>query len=117
MIEFNDDLIKNQRLFDSVLSKIRASGVTDEDEATEILMREHRYLFRELTDEEKELAIQAAETSLVENAMADLNRESIKEKGHPFVVCQRIDGVKHFKRYDVLTAQEIAELQASGVIL
>jgi hypothetical protein len=57
------------------------------------------------------------ETSLIEKAMADLNRESIKEKGHPFAVCQRIDGVKHFKRYDALTVQEIAELQASGVIL
>ncbi len=57
------------------------------------------------------------ETSLIEKAMADLNRESIREKGHPFAVCQRINGVKHFKRYDALTVQEIAELRASGVVL
>jgi hypothetical protein len=115
MTEFN--IVKNKKLFDSVVRKIRASGVSDDEEITEILMRDHKYLFRELTEAEKELAVRDTVTSLIEKTMAELNRESIIEKGHPFAVCQRIDGVKHFKRYDALTVQEIAELRAGGVIL
>ncbi len=117
MIEFNDGVVKNEKVFNSVVRKIQASGVNDDEEVIEILIREHQYLFRALTEAEIKLAVRDSLTSWIEKAMADLNRESIKEKGHPFAVCQRIDGVKHFKRYDALTVQEIAELQASGVIL
>jgi hypothetical protein len=117
MIEFNDDIVKNKRLFASVVRKIRASGASDDEEVMEILVRDHQYLFRELTEAEKELAVQDTMVSWIEKTMAELNRESIREKGHPFAVCQRINGVKYFKRYDVLTVQEIAELRASGVIL
>lgn len=116
MIEFNN-IIKNPKVFDSVVRKIQASGVDDDEEVVEILVRDHQYLFRELTAAENELAVQDLMSSLVEKTIADLNRESIREKGHPFAVCQRIDGVKHFKRYDALTVQEIAELRAGGVIL
>jgi hypothetical protein len=117
MIEFNDGIVKDKKEFARVVRKIEASGITDDEEISEIIVRDYRHLFRELTEIEKEKAADEMLTSQIERVMADLNRESIKEKGHPFVVCRRVSGVKHFKRYDALTVQEIAELQASGVIL
>ncbi len=117
MIEFNDDIVKDEKVFNIVLDKIRASGVTTEDEAVEILMRDYRFLFRELTEAEMKLAARESLDSQIEAHIANMNRKSIKEKGHPYFVCQRINGVKHFKKYAALTAQEIAELQSGGVIL
>jgi hypothetical protein len=117
MTEFNDDIVKNRMVFDGVVRKIWTSGVEDEEEIVEILQRDHHYLFRELTEAEEKAAVEDSMDSLVNESIADLNRESIKEKGHPFVVCQWIDGVKYAKRYDALTVQEVGELRESGVIL
>ncbi len=110
-------LIKNIHKFNRVVREIESRGIRDDEEIIEIILNEHGYLFRELTEREKEQAFDKCLESQIESSMAALNRESIKENGHPFAVCQRIDGVKQFKRYDALTSWEISELKASGVIL
>jgi hypothetical protein len=117
MNEINNELIKDKNEFTRVVRKIQASGITDDEEISEIMLRDHRHLIREPTKAEKEKAVCEMKASLIEKVMADLNRESIKENGHPFVVCQRIDGVKQFKTYESLTQAEIAELKATGIIL
>jgi hypothetical protein len=117
MNEFNYELIKNKNEFARVVRKIQASGITDDEEISEIIVRDYRHLFRELTEIEREKAVDEMLTSQIESSMAKLNRESIAENGHPFAVCQRVDGVKQFKRYDALTNEEISELKAFGVIL
>ena len=100
-----------------IISKLTASGITDEEEQLEIIMRDYSHLLRQPTDAEIEAAKEEMLTQAVEKAVADLNRESIKENGQPFAVCQRIEGVKHFKRYDALSSGEITELRQQGVIL
>jgi hypothetical protein len=100
-----------------ILDKLTERGITDEDEQLEIIVRDYSHLLRQPTTQEIEAAKKEMLTQSVEKAIADLNRESIKENGHPFAVCQRIDGVKHFKRYDALSKGEIAELRQQGLIL
>jgi hypothetical protein len=117
MNEINNELIKNKNEFARVVRKIQASGVTDNEEISEIIVRDYRHLFRELTETEKEKAAYKAKASLIERMIAEWNRESIEENGHPALVCQRIDGVKQFKSYDALSQAEIAELKATGIIL
>jgi len=117
MNEFNNKLIKDKTEFARVVRKIQASGITDDEEISEIIMRDYRHLFRELTEIEKEKAAHEMLTSQIERIVAEFNRESIEKNGHPAIVCQRIDGVKQFKRYDALTQAEIAELKTTGIIL
>ncbi|MBA4121492.1 MAG: hypothetical protein H0X72_03375 [Acidobacteria bacterium] len=116
-MNFNNELIKDKNEFARVVRKIQASGITDDEEISEIIVRDYRHLFRELNELEKEKAAHQAETSLIEKVVAESNRESIEEKGHPAFVCQRIDGVKQFRLYDALTQAEIAELKTNGIIL
>ncbi len=116
-MNFNNELIKDKNEFARVVRKIQASGITDDEEISEIIVRDYRHLFRELTESEKEKAAREMLTSQIDRIVAEFNRDSIKEKGHPAFVCQRIDGVKQFKRYDALTNEEISELKAFGVIL
>jgi intracellular sulfur oxidation DsrE/DsrF family protein len=107
----------NEQKIKILSDKLTASGITDEDEQIEIIMRDYSHLLNQPTEAEIEAAKGEMLTQAVEKAIADLNRESIKENGQPFAVCQRIDGVKHFKRYDALSNGEIAELRQQGVIL
>jgi hypothetical protein len=119
MNENNNELnnIKDMDEFAHVVRKIQASGIVDDEEISEIIRRDYRHLFRELTEAEKEKVLNQAKDSIVERAFAEINRESIKENGHPAFVCLRIDGAKHFKAYDAFTQAEIAELKATGIIL
>ncbi len=110
-------LIKNIHKFNRVVREIESRGIRDDEEIVEIILNEHGYLFRELTEQEKEQAFDEYIESQIESSMAKLNRESIAENGHPFAVCQRVGGVKQFKRYDALTRSEIAELKTTGIIL
>jgi hypothetical protein len=107
----------NEQKIKILSDKLTASGITDEDEQIEIIVRDYSHLLRQPTAQEIEAAKREMLTQAVEKAIADLNRESIKENGHPFAVCQRIDGVKHFKRYDALSKGEITELRQQGLIL
>ena len=107
----------NEQKIKILSDKLTASGITDEDEQIEIIMRDYSHLLNQPTEAEIEAAKEEMLTQAVEKTIADLNRESIKENGHPFAVCQRIDGVKHFKRYDALSSVEIDELRQQGVIL
>ena len=100
-----------------IINQLTKRGITDEDEQLEIIMRDYRHLLQQPTEAEIEAAKDEIIHSTIERTLADLNRESIKEKGHPFAVCQRIDGVKYYKRYDALSDTEITELRAQGVIL
>lgn len=99
-----------------ILNNLIASGITDEDEQVEILMRDYRHLIRQLTEQEKEQAKEEFLHLAIEKTMADLNRESLKENGHPFAACYRVGGVKHYKKYDALSGEEIAELRQRGII-
>ncbi len=107
----------NEQKVRIIISKLTASGITDEEEQLEIIMRDYSHLLNQPTEAEIEAAKEEMLTQVIEKAMAGLNRESIKENGHPFAVCQRIDGVKHFKRYDALSNGEIDELRQQGLIL
>ena len=100
-----------------IINQLTKRGITDEDEQLEIIMRDYRHLLQQPTEAEIEAAKDEIIRSTIERTLADLNRESIKEKGHPFAVCQRIDGLKYYKRYDALSDTEITELRAQGVIL
>jgi hypothetical protein len=119
MNEKNDGLkdITDVKEFDRVVREIHASGITDFEEITEIITRDYRHLIREITEAEKEEWLNRAKESLVEQAMAEINRESIKETGHLAFVFLRIDGVPGYKKYDAFSQAEIAELKATGIIL
>ncbi len=101
-----------------ILNKLSAHGITDEDEQLEIIMRDYSHLLSKPTETEIEEMKQEMLIAAVEKAIAELNRESIKENGYPFAVCERKPGgVKRFKRYDALTAEEITDFRRRGVIL
>ena len=113
MNEFNNELIKNKNEFARAVRKIQASGITDDEDICEIIARDYRHLFRELTDAELDRMRERA----ILRAMAEINRESIEKNGHPKIVSFRKDGVMYHAAYKSLTPEQIEEFKTTGIIL
>jgi hypothetical protein len=114
MSKLNEN-IPNEEEFIRVVRRLLATGISD-DEIGETIVRDYPHLV-ELTDEEIAQAHRAAKEQIILTANAQLNRESIAENGHPFVVSERIDGVLWHRSYDSLDTEQIADYRRRGIIL
>lgn len=99
--------MKNE--LENVLENLIESGVTDEDEQVEIILRNYPHLIPKPSKEE-------LEKWMVETAILEANRESIAEFGHPYFVCKRIDGEMTYRLYSSLSEEEIIQLRNEGII-
>jgi hypothetical protein len=99
--------MKNE--FESVLENLIKSGITDEDEQVEIIVRDYPHLLPKPSESE---LISAA----VQSAILEANRESFQNSGRPAFACKRIDGEMKYKSFSSLTESEIAELKNEGII-
>jgi hypothetical protein len=112
-MNFDTELIKDKNGFERALRKIQASGITDEEDICEIMARDYGHLFRELTD----AGLARMKEWAILRAMAEINRESIKNNGHPKIVSFRKDGVMYHAAYKSLAPEQIEEFKRTGIIL
>ncbi len=112
-MDFDNELIKDKNGFDRAVRKIQASGITDEEDICEIIARDYRHLFRELTDAE----LDRMRERVILRAIAEINCECIKNNGHPKIVSFRKDGVMYHAAYKSLAPEQIEEFKTTGIIL